>query len=564
MPRSNYYEVVEPATPASSTPRHRQAHSITTNASGIADSTISYGTVDALQSQLSRFPPPPSELPTSIAPSFLTSVAPLKHPQRDMHPNLPNKSPQQPQSQRLPIDNLSEPPIRPNGVVRPLGRQPSFKTYATNGTLGSLSPFDWHEGSSSIDVDPNDDRMLPTSFITSLISSSEHGSPRSNLTTMSLPQNSAQLFSGGNDLDAMSLISDATYPPHNYPPVLSPIEAIPPGTAYFVSSGRSSKTNSVGGLTTDTEQDKPSVQSHTPFLKPANRYESIAEDTMGELRARGEASKQPSSANSGWQSSRDRRQSAVSTRTTKSYVSSLISKMSRAASRKRTAMKPLPPVPTIPTELRNSDYQKFEESMPLPQLANRAEVLSKMLARGHRPHSDHSPSNVYWSTPTPGVEVQWNGVTQTLDSSGSNWSAAREASSYNYHSEEKTTTPNRPVGFWGRLIEKFGKKRVIVMFIVIAAFLIILTVLLGVLLKKKSTSVLPKCPAGKTGTDCDIGTSAILTRLPLCLGVLSRANLIYITLRLQLRLVCVSADRRALVWLRGCLTCFRPQTLASI
>jgi hypothetical protein len=70
-------------------------------------------------------------------------------------------------------------------------------------------------------------------------------------------------------------------------------------------------------------------------------------------------------------------------------------------------------------------------------------------------------------------------------------------------SEEKRSTSNRPAGFWDRLITRFGRKRIIATLIVIAVLLIVLAVLLGVLLKKKST--LPKCPAGKTGTDCDIG-----------------------------------------------------------
>ena len=516
MPGPTFHTVAEPTSPTSRTSRHRKGHSIITNASGIADSTISYGTVDALQSQLSHFPSPPSELPTpttSISPPFLVPVAPLNLPQRNPHPDVPSESSQH---------------LRSQPSSRPLRRQSSFKTYATNGTLGSLSPFDWHEGSSSIDVDPNDDRMLPTSFITSLISSSEHGSPRSNPALMSPPQNSAQLFSGGKDLDAMSLMSDATYPPHNYPPVSPPTRAIPPGAAYLVSSGRSSKTSSsVGALTADTEYDKPSVQSHTPLINPASRYKPIAEDTVGELQARGEASKHFPIANTG---GRGRGQSFTSTRTTKSYVSSLISKLSRATSRKRTVAKPLPPVPTIPTELRETEYQKSEESMPLPQLANRADVLSKMLARGHRPHSDHSPSNVYRSIPTPGVEVQWNSITQTLEASGSKRPTIQE-SSYRYHSGEKAESSNRPVGFWHRLVARFGKKRIITMLIVIAVLLVVFAILLGVLLRKKSIA-LPKCPAGKTGTDCDIGTSIF----PSSFSALSRADLTSITFTLSCEL----------------------------
>jgi len=511
-----YNEVVEPATPISPASRHRQGRSITTTASGIADSTISYTTVDALHSQLGHFPPPPTELPTPTTPrshAFHIPIAPLKLPQRNPHPDVPSETSRGPPPQPPPIYYSVEQPIPPNGPLRQLRRQPSLKTYATNGTVGSLSPFDWHEGSSSIDIDPHDDRMLPTSFITSLISTSDHGSPRSNPTPMPPLQNTVQLFSGRNNQDAMSSISEATYPPHNYPPVLPQSKAVPPGPAYLESSGRSSKTSSVGAMTLDTEYDKPSVQSHTPLTNPAHRYEPIEEDTIGELQARGETSKHSSGANPSWHSSRGRRHSFVSTGTTKSYVSSLISKLSRATSRKQTTAKPLPPVPTIPIGLRNSDYQKFEESMPLPQLANRAEVLSKMLAVGRRPHSDYSP-NFWHSTPTSGVEAQCNGVTQPLEPSRSNWQVIHEEPPYKFHSE-KVVSSNHPAVLWERLTTRFGEKRTKLVLVVVAALLIILAVLLGVLLSRKSAPGLPKCPTGKTGIDCDIGAVIFPLSFPL-------------------------------------------------
>jgi len=500
-------QVVEPR---ASTSKHRTIHSLTTNASGIADSTMSYGTVDALHSQLGHFPPPPSELPTPTTPtSFLIPVpavhiVPLKLPQRNPHPDVPSETSHgPPQQDHPPIHYPAEEPIPPNDALRPLRRQPSLNTYATGGTVGSLSPFDWHEGSSSIDVDPHDDRMLPTSFITSLISS-EHGSPRSNPAPMSPLQNSAQLFSGGNDRDATSSISDATYPPHNYPPTPSPNKVIPPGAAYLESSGRS-KSSSVGGITLDTEHGGPSVRSHTPLVIAPHRYEPIEEDTVGELQARGESPKPSSGLNSPWRSFRDRRQSLASTRTTKTYISSLISKLSRVTSRKQTTPKPLPPLPAIPAELRNQEYRKFEESMPLPQLANRAEVLSRMLAKGHTPDSGNpSPSNPYQSMPSTGVGVPWNGVAQAQEAPRSIWSPIYEVSLHQHHSEgEKKATSDRPVGFWERLTTRFGKKRIIMVLLVIAALLLVLAVLLGVLFKK-STSELPTCPAGRTGTDCDI------------------------------------------------------------
>lgn len=498
MSRPAYSEVVEPTTPLTptSTSRHRPGFSVTTTISGIADSTISSGTVDALHSQLAHFPPPPSEVPTPTTPSFpgfLFPTAPLKLPQRNPHPDVPHESPQQsPSTLHTPGESASR-----NATPRQVRRQPSLTTHATNGTVGSLSPFDWHEGSSSIDIDPADDRMLPASFITSLISSSEHTSPRSNPFSMSLSPNSAQLFSGGKNPDMMSSISDATYPPHNYPPISSPNKAIPPGAAYLESSGRSTKANSVATRTSD-DHGGLSVGSHTPFINPAYRYGPIQEDTMGELRARGEAPRHSSSTNHHKRSSRGRRQSVASTRTTKSYVSSLISKLSRATSRKQHTTKPLPPVPSIPSDLSNSGSQKFDESMPLPQLANRAEILSRMLARGHRPDSGYFPSN---PTPISGMEMHGNGVSQL---STPNWPISPKESPYG-HRSEKVETSNPSVGFWDRVITRFGRRRIIVALIAIAILLIVLAVLLGVLLRNKS--VLPDCPTGETGTECDIGTS---------------------------------------------------------
>ena len=508
IPGLPYHEAAEPTTPVTpvtpgSTSRHRTGLSVTTAASGIADSTISTGTIDALHSQLSYFPPPPSELPTPTTPKshgFLIPVAPLKLSPRNPHPDAPAESSRHPPLPRPPVHHPPEEQTPKNDTPRQVRRQPSLTTYATNGTVGSLSPFDWHEGSSSIDIDPPDDRMLPVSFITSLISASDHGSPRSNPASISHPQSSAQLFSGGNNLDAMSSVSDATYPPHNYPP---PHKTIPPGAAYLESSGRSTKTNSIGTRTSDADHGGPSAGSHTPFVNPLNEYGPIEEDPMGELQARGEPLKLYSGANALKQSPGGRRQSLVSTRTTRSYVSSLISKLSRTASRKQPTSKPLPPVPTIPPQLRREDYQKFEESMPLPQLASRADVLSKMLARGYRPESNYSPSN-----PSP-MDVHLSGISENPAVPRSAWPPVPEAQSYGYRLE-KGATSNRPVGFWDRLIAKFGKRRITVTLIVIAVLLIVLAVLLGVLLKKKST--LPECPAGKTGTDCDIGMS--LSQLP--------------------------------------------------
>jgi MFS family permease len=101
------------------------------------------------------------------------------------------------------------------------------------------------------------------------------------------------------------------------------------------------------------------------------------------------------------------------------------------------------------------------------------------------------------------MEVHWNGVSQTLGTSGSSWPTIPEEPSFGYRAGEKLATSNRPVGFWDRLITKFGRKKIIVTLIVIAGLLIILAVLLGVLLRKKSN--LPTCPVGKTGTYCDIG-----------------------------------------------------------
>lgn len=189
--------------------------------------------------------------------------------------------------------------------------------------------------------------------------------------------------------------------------------------------------------------------------------------------------------------------------------------------------------------------------MPLPQLANRADVLSKMLARGYRPHSDYSP-NFVQSTPTPVAEVHWNDVSQTLGASRSDWPTGHEVPNHQYYSMEKAATLQRPASVWERLTTRFSRRKIIGILIVVTILLIILAVLLAVLLRKKSG--LPNCPAGTTGTDCDIG---------MFISPLYAPTLTSCPPTVQLRAACVSADHRACAWPRGCLTYFQRRTRPS-
>jgi hypothetical protein len=161
--------------------RHRSTLSLDTNASGIAGSTMSMGGESL---RLSQFPHPPTEIPTTPLQSDFESSTPTRTvfsaqttPRSRHHPkpphNTPTRKPAPPAekndlaSMRPPIDTSYPPPAAPTSLRSP-NRGLVDSTVIPSHVF---SPHDWHEGASSIDVDPTEDQLLPTSFITALLSS---------------------------------------------------------------------------------------------------------------------------------------------------------------------------------------------------------------------------------------------------------------------------------------------------------------------------------------------------------------------------------------------------------
>lgn len=367
--------------------RHIPAASLDTNASGIADSTISNGSL-----RLSQFPRPPSSIPT-------LSEFGIPSPSRSLFSNS----------------------LQPSA-------QPSASPHPSQGFSGNTltpssppSPYDWHEGASSIDVDATEDRLLPTSFITSL-----------------LQQNSdlrkARRTSYASD--AVSGISEITYPPpFNYPPGRNhrPYGARNPPSAFAPIP----ENNRISG---DSET-LHSTQEHSAILRTASvsrgvrvhgaSVVGVAPATLHNISSRyfdQDPERHDSIRKGGlreidddsivdYKVSNSNRSSALpslagtqrlffgnntrqpppqqfreSVHSSRSAAPSFISRISLANSLRRAftwrRVKPLPPVPTVPhiPIATENEHRKAEESTPLPNLINRAGVLHKLLENGQHPH----------------------------------------------------------------------------------------------------------------------------------------------------------------------------------
>jgi len=378
--------------------RHIPGASLDTNASGIADSTISNGSL-----RLSQFPSPPSSIPTSSefgtpSPSrslFFYSLQPAAHP---------SASPSRSQGFSGNILTPSSPP----------------------------SPYDWHEGASSIDVDATEDRLLPTSFITSLLqqNSDLRKTRRTSYTS-----------------DAVSGISEITYPPpFNYPEAESSSSSrYPPGRHHRPYGARNPpsafapipENNRISG---DSET-LHSTQEHSSIVRTASvsrglrehgasvvgvapatlynissrssdqdpeRHDSIRkggfreidDDSIVDYKV-SDSNRSPALPSStGTQrlvfgnSTRQPppQQFRESVHSSRSVAPSFISRISLASSLRRAfawrRMKPLPPVPTVPhiPIATENGHRKAEEFTPLPNLIDRAGILHQLLEKGHQPH----------------------------------------------------------------------------------------------------------------------------------------------------------------------------------
>ena len=142
--------------------RHVSAASVDTNASAIAESTISLG--------LSRFPEPPPSIPSTPIRTNFNGTSPASSLRSFARPSAPPVVPLRnfrPQDKQSNLATSSIPSSSSNPSFK--ATAPPFDPPQSSSDSHIISASDWHDGASSIDVDATEDRLLPTSFITSLL-----------------------------------------------------------------------------------------------------------------------------------------------------------------------------------------------------------------------------------------------------------------------------------------------------------------------------------------------------------------------------------------------------------
>jgi hypothetical protein len=577
-----------PSAYSHSTPRHRAHPSLITSASGVADSTISFNTYATGVTEgslcLSQFPPPPMMIPSSPtalpspsrstftvpapsraypgidqglpSPSWstytATATAPAQLSYRSTSPNVRTGFDQDLPSPALSTFTITSPlsastaPLLPAAddgsssrgpgkFERPLNPDPRAGSQSPTSLLiaGKLSPYDWHEGSSIISVDPAEERMLSTSLITELLSSnSPDKSPSPGNGSHHLPP---------SQIDARNPKSEMSYPPfylrHNEPaagsgrflgegpdPHINAENDIIGLYSYeeYANTVRSThgltgKVSAVGRApatlrhiaseTSVAESFHPRSQATYGSTTPLNPHmPSAFSSAMNKMQTN---AIRPSGTPQGWTerhespdftSSRpslkpQRRTSAHSSRTVRSHVSSLISAVGqRTARAARTTMgwlhvKPLPPIPTIPhTSLyQEQEHRRMEGAVPLPQLADRADRLAAMLDSGRFPHDSLiGPSSGFSSdkdSPTSGRRHQV---------------AASDKSQH-----EGLHRPRKFKSLLKRPISRSGKMKLFAGGSILA-LLILIGIVVGVEVGHGHVHS-PSCPASRTGNTCSLG-----------------------------------------------------------
>ncbi|KAK0465069.1 uncharacterized protein EV420DRAFT_1617836 [Desarmillaria tabescens] len=503
--------------------RHVSTASQDTSASGIADSTISNG--ESLR--LSQFPQPPSSIPTTplradfappspSTPTFHTIIAPLfLHQSTTSQPSPPfrNFPSDASANNRLPS---STPPISPY--------------YSGSGTF---SPHDWYDGASSIDVDATEDRLLSTSFITSLLQ--EHSAPSFN----SVGRRAS--FSS----DAFSGVSEMTYPPTaRYPDYVDrpPLPTPPPKPPRSSPPRRpqgarprqhppTSFTNKVpphsdysDTLYSEQEDNFPTIIRSASLSRgvtvPGASVVGVAPATLRAVSIHSDGSstdyKEFVRSSSILPLTKPRPPPArpMSRQSTHSNHSAAPSFLSRVSSTSKSIIqrlpnwrraKPLPPVPIIPhipiaAEIAN---RRREATMPLSDLAARAGTLNNLLEKGYYPHDSRT---FYHFDSHTGISSAYSGG--DIPTNGDPLRTHRNRKSQHAPVLHPPDSPglDRP-----KSMTHFSrKKKLIILGIFIAVALITVGVAVGVTVSRKSQD-LHQCAAGLAGAVCDLNTTCVCT-----------------------------------------------------
>lgn len=512
----------DPQRPSGS--RHISARSQDTNASGIADSTISYG-------ELSQFPPPPASIPTTpirsefgtASPSrstFSIRTAPRKRPLP-----VPGAAGSNAHSYNFPHTNQAS---GSNTSARSGHSEASASHPSSRQLVNPVSPYDWHDGASSIGMDATEDRLLSTSFITSL-----------------LQENSGNRRASYGS-DALSGFSEMTYPPlassytEDYvhssksmmraSPPQRPQGRRPPPTAFAPILESPSR------LSGDSDTLYSTRDHNAPVVRKASVSQGVqgasvvgvASATLHNLSSNHVpygsggsplyADGQPfllqdGQANAVTPKISRRKpptprtpQTRESMHSAKSVVPSIISRISSHRSVRRILewrkAKPLPPVPLIPhipiaAEL---EHRREDEMKSLPELANRVDALEGFLQKGYHPHQ---------SITTYYAAHKGEGLTSTFDDGDT---VLRDAS-------QTTRSRNSPLNVttaWPRLsdspLRKGPKKRrtLIVLGVFLAVSLAAVGTAVGITVGRKK-SALAVCEGTLVGVACNLNSTCVCT-----------------------------------------------------
>lgn len=220
-------------------------------------------------------------------------------------------------------------------------------------------------------------------------------------------------------------------------------------------------------------------------------------------------------------SSRGRRASvAYSTKSAKSYVSSLVARISHSSGDRRSIKqaaaawfrgKPLPPVPPLP-DVAFRDVRKAEDALPLPDLVSRAQILSSMLDNGQRPYdSDAGVINEQKAQQTGSMDGGYRiGASANVWNSGANPNVADGTRGRKTRSGDFTQRPehedNSPVRIRGLAWSNLSKRQRIGCVTILVALIIAVTVAIAVgVVAGERKSRVHVCPGTFAGAACNLG-----------------------------------------------------------
>ncbi|KNZ78850.1 hypothetical protein J132_09593 [Termitomyces sp. J132] len=491
----------------------------------MAESTIS----------VSQFPQPPASLPSTLILSEFGSPFPTRSnlsprsaplgPRKPLTPGASNAStysfaPKNSKNKTSELDSSGRSGLSGTSTFRP----PSPHLPSS-----SVPPSDQYDGISSIGMDATEDRLLSTSFITSLLK--ENSSFRAN---------KRQFFAS----DALSNFSEMTYPPLASSYATDTIGAA--GSSSFdmrlptdkdqagqpplgpLASIHESPIPALGDSATLYRADPdPSVPRKASFIQKVQRNSEIYNLPSDHIPSHHDGSNPVHSDphaclaldSIGVVTPRFPRptttsdlQDRNSMHSTKSVVTSFVSRLSSHHSIKRVLawkkVKPLPPVPLIAhipiaTEL---DYRRAEEMACLSDLVNRANTLEGYLKKGYQPHQSVTSFLYHAIRSGEGLVAPVDDADTVLpDTTGRTTPAAR----FRVPTQPQWSRYSKSVVSVGPAPLKKRRNSIL-----LGAFFIVCLVAAGTAVgitigrKKASTAV---CPTNRAGAACNLNSTCICT-----------------------------------------------------